>query len=118
MDRFRNALSVAAVAVLAIFALADQADAQTLSIKQKRDIVQNLSTRIDDFHNRLSYQLESNSSSRQSSNEVMTDVRQLQDLVRAFDSRIGGGRDDGESVNDIVAVAKSHDAAAHRVASR
>ena len=106
MDRFRNALSVAAVAVLAIIALASQADAQTLSIKQKKDIVQNLGTRIDDFHNRLSYQLESNSSGRQSSNEVMTDVRQLQDLVRAFDSRIGGGRDDAESLNDIVAVAK------------
>ena len=106
MDRFRNALSVAAIAVLAIIALASQADAQTLSIKQKKDIVQNLGTRIDDFHNRLSYQLESNSSGRQSSNEVMTDVRQLQDLVRAFDSRIGGGRDDAESLNDIVAVAK------------
>ena len=106
MDRFRNAISVITVAVLATFALAEQAEAQTLSIKQKKDIVRNLSTRIDDFHNRLSYQLESSSAGRQSSNEVMGDVRDLQDQVRAFDSRIDGRRDDRESMIALVAAAK------------
>ena len=106
MDRFRNAISVIAVAVLAVFAFANEAEAQTLSVKQKKDIVQNLTTRIDDFHNRLSYQLESSSSSRQASNEVMTDVRELQDHVRAFDSRIDGRRDDRDSMAELVAAAK------------
>ena len=106
MDRFRNAVSVAAVAVLVLFALADQGAAQALSIKEKKDIVRNLVTRIGDFHNRLSYQLESASSDRRSSNEVMTDVRELQDLVLGFDSRIDGRRDDRESIDAIVASAK------------
>jgi hypothetical protein len=92
--------------MLAVFALADRSEAQTLSIKQKKDIVRDLSTRIDDFHNRLSYQLESSSSDRQSASDVMTDVRELQNLVRAFDSRIDGRRDDANSITAIVAAAK------------
>jgi|SoiMethySBSTD1v2_1073268.scaffolds.fasta_scaffold189615_2 hypothetical protein len=106
MRRIRNAVSVVAVAMLAVFALADHSEAQSLSIRQKKDIVRDLSTRIDDFHNRFSYQLESSSSDRRSSNEVMTDVRELQALVRAFDSQIDGRRDDRASVEDIVAAAK------------
>jgi hypothetical protein len=106
MRRIRNAISVVAVAMLAIFAFADQSQAQSLSIKQKKDIVRDLSTRIDDFQNRLSYQLESSSSDRRSSDEVMTDLRNLQRLVSGLDSDIDRRRDSRDTIEDIVASAK------------
>lgn len=106
MNRIKYGVSLIAFAAFVLVSFAVQADAQRLNIKDKRDIVRILNTRIDGFQNRLSYQLESSSSDRDRADDVMTDLRNLQDKVRGFDQDIVARRDNRDAMNNILDSAK------------
>lgn len=101
MARLRNGVSVFAF-VAAMFAFAFHAEAQKMNSRDVKDTLRSLSTKIDDFENRLSYQLESSSSNRQEADQVMEDLAQLKQRVRSFDLDVNARRDNRDGVNDII----------------
>ena len=114
MGRLSNRISFAVFVFFAFVSLAGVTDAQQrVNTREVRDIARGLDLRIEDFQSRLSYQLESSSASRQSSNAVLTDVRLLQLRVRGFDQDVAARRDNRDSVNDILDIASNIDSFMH-----
>lgn len=102
MKSLRNGVSVfTLLAAVFAFALSAQAQRQP-NQREVKDTPRTLSTRIDDFENRLSYQLESSSSNRQEADQVMSDLAQLKQRIRSFDSDVTARRDNRDGVSDII----------------
>src|SRR5687767_8660189 len=93
MGRLGKRITPFALTLIALFSLIGSIEAQRINAREVRDIIRNLDLKIEDFQSRLSYQLESSSASRQSSNAVLTDVRLLQLRVRGFDQDVAARRD-------------------------
>ena len=110
MDRFKNGVAAIAFVLFASLVFVSHAEAQKLNTKEIRDIVRSLNSRIADFQNRLSYQLESSSAGRRQSDQVMADLRDMQDRVRVFDQAVAMRRDNRDSINDILDSATAVDA--------
>ncbi|MGH9945680.1 MAG: hypothetical protein ACRD6X_00595 [Pyrinomonadaceae bacterium] len=104
MDRLKKLSSLAVFGLIAAFVF--QAEAQRPNSREARDTVRTLNTRLVDFENRLSYQLESSSTDRRQADEVMSDLRDLKGRVLAFGRAIDSQRDNRDDVNDILDSAK------------
>jgi len=101
MTSLSNGVSVFAL-VAAVFAFAFNAEAQRPNSREIKDSLRILTTKIDDFENRLSYQLESSSSNKLEADQVMGDLAQLKQRVRSFDSDVTARRDNRDGVSDII----------------
>jgi hypothetical protein len=109
MRRFRNLLSVYAAIGLMVFGIAGQVDAQRRNEREVRDIIRNLTAKIDDFQYGLDYQLKSSSVNRQDIDGVTRSLRELQDKVDEFDRNFAQRRENRDDVNAIVSAAKGVD---------
>jgi hypothetical protein len=109
MSRLRNVLSVLA-AFATLFAIsALQANAQRSSDRQIRDVVRNLSSKVDDFRYNLDYQLRSSSASRQDSGNVLSDLVALDRKISDFQLNLDQHRENRDDVDSIIDAAKRID---------
>jgi hypothetical protein len=107
MHRLGNRISTFAFSFLALVSLAGLAEGQRANTKEVRDIIRSVNLKLEDFRNRLSYQLETSSTSRQTADAVTADVRELQSRLRGFDMDIAARRDNRDTLNDILDVASN-----------
>ncbi len=107
MYRPGNRFSAFAFAILAFVSFTGVTAAQRANTREVRDTIRSLNLKLEDFQNRLSYQLESSSTDRRMSDNVMADVRELQSRVRGFDQDIAARRDNRDTLNDILDVASN-----------
>ena len=110
MGRLSNRITALTLAFITVISLTGTAKAQRANTKEVRDIIRSLNLKLEDFRNRLTYQLESSSSDRRTSDVVLEDVRDLQSRLRGFDSDIAARRDNRDTVNDVLDVASNVDA--------
>ena len=110
MGRFGKTFSAFAFAIIAFISLTGAAEAQRANTREVRDIIRGLNLKIEDFRSRLAYQLESSSTDRGMSDNVLADVRDLQSRVRGFDQDIAARRDNRDTLNDILDIASNVDA--------
>jgi hypothetical protein len=110
MGRLTNKITVLSLAVISVISLASVASAQRANTREVRDIIRGLNLKLEDFQNRLSYQLQSSSADRRTSDMVVQDVRELQSRVRGLDQDIAARRDNRDTVNDVLDVATNIDA--------
>lgn len=110
MHTLRNVLSVYAAIGLAIFGLAVTSDAQQRNDRQVRDIVRNLSSRIDDFRYSMDDELSGGSINRRDADGLRQSVGNLQGKINAFDENLTQGRENGDDVAEIVNAANAVDA--------
>ena len=110
MKRFKALFTVFAAIGLMVIGIAGIADAQRRNDREVRDIIRNLSAKVDDFQYGLDYQLKSSSVSRGDIGDVMRNIRDLQDKVDEFDRNFAQRRENRDDVNSIIAAAKSVDA--------
>jgi len=86
-----------------LFGVAVQADAQTRRNQREiRDIVRNLSSKIDDFRYGLTYQLRNNSADQQEIDDVTNDLQDLQKSVRSFSDNLDQRRENADDVSTII----------------
>ena len=108
MKMVRSVFAVVAAFVL-ITGLGINADAQRRDIKQVRDIVRSLASKIDDFQYGLSYQLKSSSADRADIDDFDSSLRSLQDAVSNFEDNIDQRRENRDDVSGIIDAAKGID---------
>lgn len=109
MSRIWNILSISIVIGVVLIGLSGQANAQRRSEKEIRDTVRSLGSKIDDFAYGLNYQLKSSSADPQEINDASSDVRELQDKVRSFQSNLDAHRENRDDVSEIIFSAKNID---------
>lgn len=86
-----------------IFGVAAQADAQTRrNDREIREVVRNLSSKIDDFRYGLTYNLRNNSADRQEIDDVTNDLKELQKAVRTFSDNLDRRRENSDDVSAIL----------------
>ena len=110
MGRHINRITALSLVLFAVISLAGVVNAQRANTREVRDVIRSLNLKLEDFRNRLSYQLESSSSDRRISEIVIEDVRELQSRVRGLDQDIAARRDNRDTVNDVLDVATNVDA--------
>ena len=108
MKMVRSVFAVVAAFVL-ITGLGINADAQRRDIKQVRDTVRSLASKIDDFQYGLSYQLKSSSADRADIDDFDSSLRSLQDAVSNFEDNIDQRRENRDDVSGIIDAAKGID---------
>ncbi len=101
--------SVFAVVGMVFLGLAGQADAQKRNERETRDIVRSLNSKVDDFKYNLDYQLKSASMDQDSVTDVSTDLRDLKDKIKIFETNLNARRENRDDVSDIVQAANNID---------
>ena len=99
--------SVFAVVGMVFLGLAGQADAQKRNERETRDIVRSLNSKVDDFKYNLDYQLKSASMDQDSVTDVSTDLRDLKDRIKTFETNLNARRENRDDVSDIVQAANN-----------
>ena len=109
MKRIASMFSVFAVLGILFLGLAGQADAQKRNERETRDIVRSLNSKVDDFKYNLDYQLKSASMDQDSVTDVSTDLRDLKDKIKTFETNLNARRENRDDVSDIVQAANNID---------
>jgi outer membrane murein-binding lipoprotein Lpp len=109
MKRIASMFSVFAVVGMVFLGLAGQADAQKRNERETRDIVRSLNSKVDDFKYNLDYQLKSASMDQDSVTDVSTDLRDLKDKIKIFETNLNARRENRDDVSDIVQAANNID---------
>ncbi len=101
--------SVFAVVGMMFLGLAGQADAQRRNERETRDIVRSLNSKVDDFKYNLDYQLKSASMDPQEIADISSDLRDLKDRIKTFETNLNARRENRDDVSDIVQAANNID---------
>jgi outer membrane murein-binding lipoprotein Lpp len=109
MKRIASMLSVFAVIGMVFLGLAGQADAQKRNERETRDIVRSLNSKVDDFKYNLDYQLKSASMDQDSVTDILSDLRDLKDKIKTFETNLNARRENRDDVSDIVQAANNID---------
>src|SRR6185369_6691798 len=107
MSRFRSVFAVYMVIGLMLCGFAAQTKAQkTRNDKDVRNIVQNLESKLDDFHDSLEYGLKNSSVSEGESNALEDDLQTFDGKLKAFEDNLDQRRENAGDVSDILNAAK------------
>lgn len=109
MKRIASMFSVFAVVGMVFLGLAGQADAQRRNERETRDIVRSLNSKVEDFNYNLDYQLKSASMDQQDIADISSDLRDLKDKIKTFETNLNARRENRDDVSDIVQAANSID---------
>lgn len=109
MRRFRNGVTTFAFISLLVLGFTGSADAQRPNAREVRDLVRSLNSKIEDFREKLTYQLQSSSADRREATRVTADIRDLQEKVRAFEQNMDQRRENRDDINDILSAAVNID---------
>lgn len=105
MNRIRNGVSAVTIVAIALAGLVLGVSAQRVNTREVRDIVRSLNMKIDDFRDKLTYRLRTNSADRDEIDDVTQDLDELKRRVRGFENDLNIRRDNRDTVNDILDAA-------------
>ena len=110
MDRIRRFFSIYLAIGLVIFGAAADTQAQNRrNEREVRDLVRSLNSKVDDFQYSLNYRLKNTSADRDDANRVSSDLRNLQDKIRAFENNLDRRRENAQDVEDIIEAERGID---------
>ncbi len=110
MKRLSSVFSIYLTVGLMFLGFAVQTDAQIRrNEREVRDIVRNLTSKVEDFQYGLTNQMQNTSADDQEIDNVTDDLKNLQKKIRDFGNNLNQRRENADDVSEILRSAKSVD---------